>query len=175
VRVRHRSRSGRWQVWKTRSEGGGAAVQITTRGGLAAFESPKGDAVYYAKFEEPGIWRVPITGGEETPIISSLKPRFWGYWAVAEKGIYFVDVEVRPQGGVRTEPPYLFMRLGAVPQGHKVKFFPFAGGRVDTVGAIEGEPLPGNPGLTVSPDGRTLLYARIDRLDSDIMLVENFR
>ena len=29
-------------------------------------------------------------------------------------------------------------------------------------------------GLTISPDGRTLLYDRWDQLGSDLMLVENF-
>jgi hypothetical protein len=30
-------------------------------------------------------------------------------------------------------------------------------------------------GLTVSPDGGTILYAQLDEAGSDLMLVENFR
>jgi hypothetical protein len=30
-------------------------------------------------------------------------------------------------------------------------------------------------GLTISPDGRTLLYEQLDNVGSDLMLVENFR
>jgi hypothetical protein len=32
-----------------------------------------------------------------------------------------------------------------------------------------------NPGLALSPDGRWLLYAQIDRYGADLMLAENFR
>jgi hypothetical protein len=31
------------------------------------------------------------------------------------------------------------------------------------------------PGLTVSPDGRWVLYAQLDRSESDLMLVEGLR
>ncbi len=43
------------------------------------------------------------------------------------------------------------------------------------VGRVEKEPLAGPPTLTVSPDGRWLLYAQLDRQVSNILLVENFR
>lgn len=33
----------------------------------------------------------------------------------------------------------------------------------------------GSPGLSVSLDGRSVLYWQVDQLDSDIMLVDNFR
>jgi len=32
-----------------------------------------------------------------------------------------------------------------------------------------------SPSLAVSPDGRWLLYVQADKLESDIMLMENFR
>jgi hypothetical protein len=30
-------------------------------------------------------------------------------------------------------------------------------------------------GFAVSPDGRRILFTRVDQIDSEIMLVENFR
>jgi hypothetical protein len=67
---------------------GGSAVQVTHRGGFAAFDSLDGKVLYYAKgLGVPGLWRMPTDGGEESELISSLEPGYWGYWAVVEDGI----------------------------------------------------------------------------------------
>jgi len=43
------------------------------------------------------------------------------------------------------------------------------------VGALAiGPPANAATGFDVSPDGRQIIYARVDALESDIMLVENF-
>jgi len=41
----------------------------------------------------------------------------------------------------------------------------------DVAGPLE----PWGGGLALSPDGRSLLFSRIDEIASDIMLVEGFR
>ena len=43
-------RTGGWEVWKMPSTGG-RALQVTHHGGFAAFESPDGKFLYYAKGE----------------------------------------------------------------------------------------------------------------------------
>ena len=76
---------------------GGQAVQITRRGGFAAFESQDGKSLYYAKgMDIDGLWSVAVNGGEEAPVLDFPKASFWGYWALVEKGIYFVNTETRP-------------------------------------------------------------------------------
>jgi WD40-like Beta Propeller Repeat len=78
------NRTGAWQVWKVRSTGG-LAVQVTRQGGFAAFESPDGRFLYYAKgLTVPGLWRIPTNGGEETEVIGSPEAGYWGDWAVVE-------------------------------------------------------------------------------------------
>jgi hypothetical protein len=53
--------------------------------------------LYYAKGHAvPGLWRVPINGGEEVELISSLEAGYWGYWAVVENGIYYLDTTTKP-------------------------------------------------------------------------------
>jgi Tol biopolymer transport system component len=160
------SRDGRWiyfasnrtgdnQVWKAPAEGG-ESVQVTKKGGFAAFESHDGKFIYYAKGQSaPGIWRMPVAGGEETLVLDQLKAGYWGYWAVADKGIYFVNAE---------------SKLHPV-----IEFFSFATRRVRQIAMMEKKASRGSPGLAISPDGRWILYTQVDQSDSNIMLVENFR
>jgi hypothetical protein len=133
---------------------GAPAVQVTRHGGFAALESPDGKFLYYAKgLTVPGLWRIPTDGGEESEIISSLEPGYWGYWAVVENGIYYLDMKAKPG----------------------IDFFDFSTHRTARVFDLENRPALGAPGLAVSLDRKSILYTQLDALNSDIMLVENFR
>jgi Tol biopolymer transport system component/DNA-binding winged helix-turn-helix (wHTH) protein len=146
-------RNGGWQVWKMPSTGGPAA-QVTRHGGFSAFESPDGRFLYYAKGSTvSGLWRIPVNGGDEVEVISSLEAGYWGYWAVAENGIYFLDTSTKPA----------------------IAFFDVTTHRITRVFDLENRPAREDPGLAVSSDKRTILYAQMDSSSSDILLVENFR
>jgi Tol biopolymer transport system component/DNA-binding winged helix-turn-helix (wHTH) protein len=148
------NRSGSGQVWKMPAAGG-PAVQVTRHGGFAAFESPDGRFLYYAKsLTVSGLWRIPTNGGEETEVISSLEAGYWGDWAVVEGGIYYLDTTTTKPG---------------------IAFFDFTTHRTTRVFDLEKPPARSAPGLAVSPDKKTILYTQLDALNSDIMLVENFR
>jgi Tol biopolymer transport system component/DNA-binding winged helix-turn-helix (wHTH) protein len=147
------NRTGTGQIWKMPSIGG-PAVQVTRRGGFAAFESPDGRFLYYAKgLTAPGLWRIPTNGGEEVEIISSLEAGYWGYWVVVENGIYYLDTTGKPG----------------------INFFDLATHRITPVFDLENRPAREAPGLAISPDKKTILYTQLDALNSDILLVENFR
>jgi Tol biopolymer transport system component/DNA-binding winged helix-turn-helix (wHTH) protein len=146
-------RSSTWEVWKMPSKGG-PAIQVTRHGGFAGFESPDGRFLYYAKgLAVPGLWRIPTNGGEEVELISSLEAGFWGYWAVVENGIYFLDTASKPG----------------------IAFYDIATHRISRVFDLENRPARQAPGLAVSPDKRTILYTQWDATDTDIILVDNFR
>jgi Tol biopolymer transport system component/DNA-binding winged helix-turn-helix (wHTH) protein len=142
-------RSGEWQVWKMPAEGGDA-VQITRRGGAAAFESPDGRFVYYSKERlATSLWKVPVAGGEEQQVIDSI---WWLSFAVVRDGIYF--------------------RPGDAHGPWPVRFLSFHTGTTTTlVAPTEGRP---EVGLSVSPDGRYLLYSQTGDQRKELMLVENF-
>ena len=129
-------------------------MQITKQGGVTPFESPDGKFVYYAKGRRlAGLWKVPADGGEEAQVFDHPKPRYWGYWAVVDDGIYFTD-----------------------PDEKALNYLNFATRRVKTISRVENPPFPGmSPGIAVSPDGRWLLYTQQDQRGADLMLVENFR
>src|SRR6185369_3058572 len=74
--------SGAWQVWRVPAAGG-TEEQVTKLGGFAAFESPDGQYLYYAKGRSSnGLWRKRLPAGDEEPVLEQLKPGYWGLWAV---------------------------------------------------------------------------------------------
>jgi Tol biopolymer transport system component/DNA-binding winged helix-turn-helix (wHTH) protein len=146
-------RTGAWEVWKMPSTGG-SATQVTRHGGFAAFESPDGRFLYYAKgLAVPGLWRISTNGSEETEIIGSLEAGYYGYWAVVEDGIYYLETTAKPG----------------------IAFFNTTTHRATRVFDLENRPARQGPGLAVSPDKGTILYTQVDALNSDIILVESFR
>jgi len=57
-------RTGRWETWKVRADGG-EVVQVTRNGGQMAFESPDGRFIYYTKdvFSGGRLRQMPVTSG----------------------------------------------------------------------------------------------------------------
>jgi Tol biopolymer transport system component len=137
---------GSFQIWKMQLNGG-APVQVTKNGGVFAAESMDGRFLYFSKFEAPGIWKMPIEGGEESRVLADQGGQGWWNWALARNGIYFLDDE-------------------------KLKFFDFATGKKISVYTSEKALVMG---LAVSPDGKSILYPQIEVAESSIMLLKNFR
>ena len=154
------SRNGKWIYFNSRRTGDLQSFKMPARGGPAqvvAFagfycrESPDGSLFYFSRdWANPSLWRVPVEGGEEEQVLES---SFGGIYEVVDDGVYFV-------------PP-------STPEaGFSVQFLRFATGAVEHVFSLERWP---PMGLSVSPDGRSILYSQMEDYQSDIMLVENFR
>jgi eukaryotic-like serine/threonine-protein kinase len=162
-------RSGEYQVWKVSSDGG-QPVQVTFHGGWHPMESADGKFLYYLKTSVPtdpsntaaSLWRMPVVGGEEHMVIPE---KIYLHWAVGPQGIFFID-----QGCQTSACP-----TSATKPGPSVRFFDIATGRTAKLATLEKQPSCCNQSLTVSPDGRSILYGQEDSVTTDIMLVENFR
>jgi serine/threonine protein kinase len=155
------SRNGQWlyfvsvgdnQIWKMPAKGG-EAVQITRNGGDTPKESPDGKLIYYSKGwpRELSVWKIPVEGGQEFKVLDSVN--LGGRWTVGQLGIYYFTLPDE--------------------QGHSdIRLYEFSTGKIAKIVTIERKP---DWDISVSPDGRTILYSQVDAVASDLMLVENFR
>jgi dipeptidyl aminopeptidase/acylaminoacyl peptidase len=148
------NRKGSRQIWKHSLENG-SEKQLTEHGGFDPFESYDGRTIYYPKFDEPGIWSMPASGGSES-LVAAGKPQvsYWGHWAVTESGLYLLDADAKP--------------------GPTIEFYSFATRRMTPVLSLEQKPSSWQAALSASRDGRTVFYSQVDP-QSVIKMVENFR
>jgi Tol biopolymer transport system component len=142
--------SGSPQIWKVSSEGG-TAVQVTRSGGWNGFESADGSLLYYARqFVDAEIWKLPSSGGAETPLPGMPRVEYSAWWVPTAAGIYFIAQAPAP----------------------RVRFYDFATRAVREIADLPGAPAPYVGGISVSKDGRYVLYSQIDETASDLMLVD---
>jgi Tol biopolymer transport system component/serine/threonine protein kinase len=143
--------TGKSEVWKIPAEGG-QAIQVTKQGGREAFESLDGKFLYYTKDRGvTNLSRMPVDGGEETLVLEKVRQ---GYWSLSEQGVYVLNIQATP---------------------YTLEFFNFATSRVTQLLKIDKQLWLGKPDLTVSRNGKWILWGQVDRSESDIMLMENFR
>jgi Tol biopolymer transport system component len=133
---------------------GGQAFQITRHGAFRPEESPHGKLLYYGKNGTSGLWSTPVSGGGELQVLDSITAM---NWTVASGGIYYLVSAVVPG------------------KPNTVQFYSFKTGKTNRVGTVEGTLSADYSGISVSPDGRWLLYSYIADISSDLMMVENFR
>jgi len=142
------NRSGRFEIWRVPAEGGDP-TQVTDRGGFAPRFSPDGRTLYYLRQEDRGpLLARPVAGAEERRAVDAVSRT---EYVVREDGIYyFTDV------GGRTS---------------SLRFLDLATGRSRELAVVD----HAGAGLTVSPDGKTVLYGVRKPPNADLMLIENFR
>jgi Tol biopolymer transport system component/predicted Ser/Thr protein kinase len=140
-------RSGEEQIWKTSADGG-ESKQITFNGGQSAFESFDRKWIYYANWEK-GIWKKPLQGGKELLVINQRVA--YRSWALMENGIYYTY----SKGSDYILEFYNFKT------GNSIEICKL--GRAQSIT------------LCASPDHKWLLYSKMGRPDSDIILGMNFR
>jgi Tol biopolymer transport system component/serine/threonine protein kinase len=148
------SRTGRGEIWRV-APGGGTEEQVTHDGGSSPLESVDGRTLYYLK-KGPGdgpLMGRPTAGGDERTILPCARP--YGY-AVAPRGIVHVACLAQEAGG---SPQRILRYWDAATEQDR---------QIATVTAD----LIAN--LSVSPDGRTIVYAG-GLFTSDLMMLENFR
>ena len=141
------------QIWKSAADGGNPQ-QLSRRPGAAQpVESADGKYVIYRS--RRSIWRVPVEGGEEEEFIIPDRDMFSTTLQATKKGLYYMEFE-------RSSRSQL------------VSFYDFALKKSSTVFRMRNAGF-GSASYSVSPDGRYLLYSRVDQSQTNLVVVDNFR
>ena len=152
------SRDGKWMYFSSMRTGdyrlykmpasGGETVEIASGNVGRAEESPGGDLYYLTVSIFSPLFRRPAAGGGPVKVADGV---MWFNFDLSGKGAYYIG------------------RVGSEPQ---LQYYDRATGKTTTIARGLGDIWSG---LTVSPDGKTILYTRTDASADDLMLVENFR
>ncbi len=139
-------RDGKEQIWKAPLSGG-PHVMVTTGGDVCIPRvSPDGRYVYFVRRGTENLWRVPVDGGREERVLDNCG---WDY-ALYGTGVLYFDTKRRT-----------------------LSFYDFEANR--EVATCSRLPVSRRSGIAVAPDGRSAALTREDRLEGDIVVIENFR
>jgi Tol biopolymer transport system component len=140
--------TGREELWKMPAAGG-TPVQITHNEAHSGLESLDGKMIYFVKGRNPSsLWAMPVAGGPEVKLVDGI---YRNNFEVAPKGIYFMT----HQNAEGTS---------------ELRFYSFARKSTSLIAPI-GVP---DYGFDLSPDGRFMAFAQVDRLSTQLMMIENF-
>lgn len=144
-------RDGTGNLWKIPADGRGAAIQVTREGGTFGAESWDGRYLYY--FTRPGpsaLRRRDVSSGVEIEI----------------------DGAAMGGGALSVTPGGVFYFSSPGSEGQQVMFYD---GHIGRTRALFQVRHPVHPVLSASADGRYVFYTRLDKADSDLRLIANFR
>ena len=149
------NRTGDLEIWKI-SVQGGQPLQVTTHGGKWPLESPDGKTLYYFNDKkDTELWQKLLPSGEDrrVPYVPEIPDLM--SCQVTDDGVYF------------TVPD----KSGSIAHS-SLRYFNFKTKKTQDVASLGNEMFA--MGISVSTDGRTILYSQQDHITLNIMLVENF-
>ena len=144
----------RGKIWKTGADGT-SARPLTQSGANSPAESADSKYVYYRN--RHALWRMPAEGGEEERI-ADLYDSPGGSMRLGPNGIYYADFDrssrsiVIMLNDLSSQKDTEVFRINNLDFGRGVSF-----------------------SFDVSPDGKHILFSKVDRNQTNLMLVEGFR
>ena len=152
------SRTNDRDIWRTRVRTG-SKERVTRGGGFVARESADGGTLLYiSKAVDSPLMAQPLAGGAPHRVIACVAGTAF---SVTPAGVFYIPCSRNPQ--TPDPDPLVHVLDPATGKDREV-------GRLEK---LEWDHLP--TGFAVSADGRTILYERLLRDESDLMMIENFR
>src|ERR1035438_9488152 len=145
----------RGQIGKATAAGGNPQAMAEEHGAGQPVESADAKYIYFRS--RRGIWRIPTGGGDAEEAFVP-EHDMWGPITMqpTKKGVYYTEFERSARSMV-------------------VSFYDFSTRKSSIVFRLRNADWQGGGSYSVSPDGKSLLYARVDQSQTNLMLVENFR
>ena len=157
----HWSRDGKWiyfssdrmGVYRCPASGGDAVLLSKGTGGINPRESFDGKTVYFASNHDKSTLKqvaLPAQPDTESKVEGMPRIRAAELWTLSQAGIYFV-----PDDAPRS-----------------LRYFDFATRQIRPIFEVDKD---FDSGLSISADGRWILYSQVNDVNGDIMLVDYFR
>jgi Tol biopolymer transport system component len=144
----------RGQIWKSNASGGNPESLATKVGGSEPVESVDGKYLFYRR--NRSIWRTPLAGGEPEEFIIPDHDLMWAPLQATRKGLYYLEWERSARTTV-------------------VSFYDFGTKKNSIAFRMKSPNFGPNSNYSISPDGKYILYPRVDQSETNLILVENFR
>jgi Tol biopolymer transport system component/DNA-binding winged helix-turn-helix (wHTH) protein len=144
---------GRTGVYRCPATGGDAIALAKDINGINPRESFDGKTVYFASNHDRSTLKqvaLPAQPGTESKVDGMPRIRATELWALSRSGIYFVPAEAP----------------------RSLRYFDFATRQIRPIFEVDKD---FHDGLSVSPDGRWILYSQIGDMSGDIMLDDHFQ
>jgi Tol biopolymer transport system component len=141
------------QLYRCPVEGGDATLLVDAMEITVPIESPDGKVLYFpSRFGDANMMMLALdrAGAAAQPVPQMPKIRDQSQWAVTTDGIYFT-----PQDNPRS-----------------ISFYDFTSKKMREIFKMDKD--LGN-GMSISQDGRYMLYSQVDESSASIMLVDHFR
>jgi Tol biopolymer transport system component len=129
---------------------GGDVQVVIDRSGSDFNEAPDGKSLYFVRNDEPGIWQASLPAGPArvVPGLENVNPRRW--WSVGTAGIWLYDE--------KAVEPAIF-------------FYSFTTQKLRQLVRLDRNIPVATPSLSVSPDGKYLLFSKVDGATSNLMAI----
>jgi Tol biopolymer transport system component/DNA-binding winged helix-turn-helix (wHTH) protein len=145
-------RTGDWQIWR-HSLDTSTDAQITTSGGFNGMEDVDGKSLLYVgDMGRTEIRRLSFRQNSNTPL-ASFGPGLWHAWTVSRDGLLYL----------RRSPSSMSTALMRVD---------LRSGKTQTLGEAAQAV---NDSISLSPDGRSVLFARRSSINSSIMILDGWQ
>jgi Reverse transcriptase (RNA-dependent DNA polymerase)/WD40-like Beta Propeller Repeat len=140
------------KIYRCAATGGDTTLLSAQPDAISPQESYDGNFLYFAaRLVNAGLRMILLNHASTESAVEGTRPVYSeGLWTVVPAGIYFVPADIP----------------------RSLCYFDFASRKIREVFHLEKDFAVG---LSVSPDGRWLLYSRLDEQNSDIMLIDQFR